>query len=133
MSKSKATLAREAAERQEAIEYLRKVAPPGTRIYGIEKHVSRSGMMRHIEFYAPVEGEHRTHMAWLTGYFDTILRWGRANDGIKVGGCGMNMVFHTVYSAASAVWHGTPEAEQWEKDHPRGGASAGYMWDYESL
>lgn len=136
MSKSKAQLAREETEKQEAIAHLRRVAPPGSKIYGVVKHVSRSGMMRHIDFYVPVADENgKTHMQYLTGWFESVLRWGRADNGLKVGGCGMDMIFHTVYCVSSAVWTGTDEAEEYRKAHETKWSSAGpgYVWSHDYL
>ena len=69
-------------------------------VYGIVRHVSASGMSRDIDLYiikdnAPV---------YLTGYVSTILDYPMAkNRGMKVGGCGMDMVFHCVSSLAYAI------------------------------
>jgi hypothetical protein len=69
-------------------------------VYGIVRHVSASGMSRDIDLYiikdnAPV---------YLTGYASTILDYPMAKSrGMKVGGCGMDMVFHCVSSLAYAI------------------------------
>lgn len=79
-------------ERAEAIERLREVMPPGTTVYTILRHVSQSGMMRHISVKTGLEGQHDWDVALAT---DSRLA---PRDGIKVGGAGMDMGFHLVYS-----------------------------------
>lgn len=119
-------------DKQEAIARLRKFAPPGSKIYGIVRSVSRSGMSRTIDLYVrDDEG-----LQYLTGWIATVTGWTRDKRGaLKVSGCGMDMIFHTVYTASQIVWYGTnaPEA------HPRNGDkkprtdSPGYVWRSEIL
>jgi hypothetical protein len=64
--------------------------------------VSRSGMTRRIEFYA-AKGNEISRI----GYFmSKILEWPYDVDkgGFRVGGCGMDMIFHTIYSFNVAAW-----------------------------
>lgn len=121
-------------EKQEAIEMLRKLAPPGSTIYGIVRKVSASGMSRTIDFYAV--GEDR-QPDYLTGYFARVLGWTRTNRGLRVNGCGMDMIFHTVYEAAGVVWHGTSEYEAWKASTQKRSKTAptatGYVWRSEQL
>ncbi len=79
-------------ERAEAIERLRAAMPPGTTVYTILRHVSRSGMMRHISVKTALQGQHDWDVAAVTG--STLA----PHEGIKVGGAGMDMGFHLVYS-----------------------------------
>lgn len=81
------------------------------RVYADVKSVSRSGMSRRICFYTISYGydgnpyiERITHVVgWLTGWlkFQTYKQGGKyvAKEGLRVDGCGMDMVFHTLYSA----------------------------------
>ena len=58
--------------------------------------VSRSGMTRRIEFYA-AEGNEISRIGYL---MSKILEWPYDVDkgGFQVSGCGMDMIFHTIYS-----------------------------------
>ena len=69
-------------------------------VYGIVRHVSASGMNRDIDLYIIADNR----PVYLTGYASTILDYPMAkNRGMKVGGCGMDMVFHCVSSLAHAI------------------------------
>jgi len=122
-------------EKQEAIAQLRKLAPPGSTIRGIVRSVSRSGMSRTIDFYVVHEGD----LAYLTGYFATVLGDSRDKHGaLKVSGCGMDMVFGTVYHASHVVWRGTDVLEASKRNGEQQRASAGgdvpgYVWRSDSL
>lgn len=85
-------------DRAEAIERLRKVMPPGTTVYTILRHVSRSGMMRHISVKTGLEVQHDWDVALVTG-----LRLA-PYEGIKVAGAGMDMGFHLVYSLSHTLY-----------------------------
>ena len=71
-------------------------------VYGIVRHVSASGMSRDIDLYIIADNR----PVYLTEYASTILDYPMAkNRGMKVGGCGMDMVFHCVSSLAYAIGH----------------------------
>lgn len=87
-------------EASEALEQLRKMISPGDKIYGIVRSVSRSGMSRVISFYKiGADGP-----VYLTGYMAKALDYRRADDGLKVNGCGMDMIFDTVYNLGRVLW-----------------------------
>jgi len=88
--------------KQEAIEQLREMLKPGDTVHTILRHVSRSGMARSISAIVMEKGE-PLDISWLLaraglGTFD------RKNDGVKVGGCGMDMGFHLVYNLSWTLW-----------------------------
>lgn len=85
-------------ERAEAIERLREVMPPGTTVYTILRHVSQSGMMRHISVKTALEGQHDWSVALATE--SKLAR----REGIKVGGAGMDMGFHLVYNLSYVLY-----------------------------
>lgn len=69
-------------------------------IYGIVRKVSASGMSRDIDLYIIKDNK----LQYLTGYASVILGYTLSKDrGMKVQGCGMDMVFHCVSSLTSAV------------------------------
>lgn len=97
----------------EAKAQLRKWIKPGDTVHTILDHVSRSGMSRDIRVVLLKGGE-----ALHPNYSVSIaLGYTRASkgDGIRVGGCGMDMGFHIVHSLGYALFgheaeHGTTKA-----------------------
>ena len=82
-------------ERTNAINKLRELLPPGTRVYTILRHVSRSGMKRHISAVVHTE-DGNDDITWLVARAcgDKI-----ADDGgIKCSGAGMDMVHNLSYA-----------------------------------
>lgn len=78
-------------QRNEARENLLKILKPGMRVYTVLRHVSRSGMMRHISVMVPVmdytfdryEGE--PEIRCIDYWASRLLGWSMADRGIKVG------------------------------------------------
>lgn len=86
------------ADREEAIEHLRQYVKPGDTLYTILRHVSRSGMMRHVDVFT---ADH----AYLSGYAAKACRFNRTDQGaIKVGGCGTDVGFEVVYHLGLALF-----------------------------
>ena len=103
----------QATTRETAIDHLRRVLQPGQTVYTILRHVSRSGMSRDISLVIVQDGKLTDITAWageVLGYRRTDRHGSWA---LRVGGCGMDMGFHTVYSLASALWHETATWESW--------------------
>jgi hypothetical protein len=85
----------------QAIESLRTLLKPGDTVYTVLRHVSASGMSRDIDLYVFRDNKPQ----YLTNYAATALDWPMSkNKGIKVGGCGMDMGFHLVYSLSSVLF-----------------------------
>ena len=89
------------AERQEAIERLREFIKPGDTVYTVLRHVSRSGMMRHIDCYVMEDNEPR-----YISYNVALATDNPATDGgaVKIGGCGMDMGFALVYDLSATLF-----------------------------
>lgn len=111
------------ADKADAIARLKRTLKPGSTVYAVVTHVSRSGMSRSIEFYVPsMATEHEldlrvtdraawhnvrrmridkiTHdVAYALGY-----RVDRRNGGVIVGGCGMDMCFAVTYALGRTLW-----------------------------
>jgi len=86
--------------RLQSIEKVKALLEDVNTVYGIVRHVSASGMSRDIDLYIIKDNR----PVYLTGYASTILGYPMAkNRGMKVGGCGMDMVFHCVSSLAQAI------------------------------
>ena len=92
-------------ERSESRQTLLELLKPGDTVYTVLKHVSRSGMMRHIQIKLVRDGDIcdiTYHAARVMG--DSIAKDG----GIRVSGCGMDMGFALVYNLGAVLWpHGT--------------------------
>lgn len=88
-------------ERDEALARLHGWIKPGDTIYTILRNASRSGMQREIGIVVPLGTDfiHPNHaVAVALGY-----RLGK-KDGVIVGGAGMDMGFHIVYSLSRAMF-----------------------------
>lgn len=114
------------AERLEAIAQLREWLKPGDTLYTILDSVSRSGMSRHIRMVIPyVAGPTIESVApggQLSDYIKRAdikidhlhpnhsialaigARQVKRGDGLVIGGCGMDMGFHVVYSTSEALY-----------------------------
>lgn len=96
-------------ETAEAIEKLREWFPKGSTVHTILEHVSASGMSRSIRVVSPFISEHSKQIEFIhpNHSIAVALGWTRSkrpHEGIKVGGCGMDMGFHLVYSLSSVLY-----------------------------
>lgn len=89
-------------ERGEAITRLKEWIKPGERLYTVLKHVSRSGMLRVIDV-KKADGDSILHLGYnvakAIGY-----SWDDKKDGMRVGGCGMDMGFSVVHSLSMTLY-----------------------------
>lgn len=106
---SKAEAKRRAIE--ECKETLRKFVKPGDTVYTSLLSVSSSGMSRHITVHIPIIGQDEWNKGELdifniTGMVARVLGY-RVNDrdgALVIGGCGMDMGHHVVYSLGRALF-----------------------------
>lgn len=116
------------AEREESLQRLREWLNPGDTVYTVLRHVSRSGMRREIGIVIFRDGVdlHPNYAA------SKVLGWKLGKrDGLIVGGCGMDMGFHLVYSLGCALWpNGTPEPHGTRNGEPdsAGGYALKHRW-----
>lgn len=77
----------------------------GDTVYTVMRHVSSSGMSRRIDVYTIKDNRPQ----YLSGYVATLTGW-KLHDkgGIVVGGCGMDMGFHLVYTLSSILFRDNP-------------------------
>ena len=86
--------------RAQCIEKVRAMLENVDTVYVIVRHVIASGMSRDIDLYIIADNR----PVYLTGYASTILDYPMAKSrGMKVGGGGMDMVFHCVSGLAYAI------------------------------
>lgn len=107
-------------EKREALNDLKRLFRSKDKtVYVVQKHVSNSGMMRVLYLFVIRDNEpiNITHLV------SRVLDWSMHKDiyGIKVGGCGMNMHFHTVYTLSRVLY----------RDRYKG--DAGYKLEYRSI
>jgi hypothetical protein len=90
------------SDREKAVVRLREILQPGDTVHTVLRHVSRSGMSRRIDVYK-LAGDTSVYLtasvADLLGY--RCKTW---DDGLTVGGCGMDMGFAVVYGLSCALW-----------------------------
>jgi hypothetical protein len=100
------------AEREDTLNKMRKMLPPGSNVYVNITHVSRSGMSRHMRLYYVDE---ERDIIDITGYVARVLGYRRATENrwdLVVSGCGMDMAFHTVYQLGSCLY---PDGDSLDK------------------
>ena len=102
-------------DRVEAKEELLKTLKPGDTVYTVLRHVSRSGMLRHIDVYTLKDNK----PVWLTYWVSKLLDYKLAkyDNGLKVSGCGMDMGFHVVYSLSYSLFHETHDRPGYVLNH----------------
>ena len=84
-------------------EMLLNYFPKGSTVYLVIRQVSRSGMYRHISVQAIKDKE----VNYLSFHVANILKWTYKDktNSVGVGGCGMDMGFHLVYTLASVLYN----------------------------
>ena len=126
------------ADKKEAIERLHELLKPGSVIYTIARHVSRSGMQREIScaVVSPASTTPHTKMGYDVDTIDHLVcnalgyRRGK-HGGIVVGGCGMDMGFHLVYNLGRVLYpDGTkkPHGMRNGKPDSDGGYALKHRW-----
>ena len=79
---------------------------PGQMIYTSMRHCSRSGMYRKIAVFTAIEGV----VFNISGHVADAIDAKDCDGSVGVGGCGMDMGFHIVYSLGRALFQ--EEAEK---------------------
>jgi hypothetical protein len=93
--------------KEEAIKTLKENIKKGDVIYTQLNHISQSGMMRHIQL-RQIKNNYPLDWSRLVA---VALDWKEAKNkfgsynGIKVGGCGMDMGFHLVYTLSRVLYN----------------------------
>jgi len=90
-------------EHFEAYDYFKTNLKKNDTIYCIIKHVSQSGMSRHISFFYIRNNEPRFITPRISDFLD--YRMNKHYDAIVVGGCGMDMAFSVVHHLQEQMQH----------------------------
>lgn len=109
------------SEKQEALDKLKSWIKKGDTIHTTVKHVSKSGMTRHISvrhLKATDNPERPVNVSNYDYHVARVLDLPEAPNyqGVKIGGCGMDMGFHLVYSLSRALFKDEPKGEG-DRDH----------------
>jgi hypothetical protein len=108
LSKAKIKQAERDDARERLLSYYIK---EGQTVYTSVKSVSSSGMSRTMSLYV-VDGDKIQN---ITYYVAQALEWPLVEKNgsrvLRVGGCGMDMGFHTVYTLASVLFAGSVEGD----------------------
>src|SRR5450631_3252538 len=94
-------------DKLEAFNTLHSMLKPGDTVYTVVESVSRSGMSRVIRAVIMKTGDDgQPYMLHPNYSISQLLELPRAakGDGVKIGGCGMDMGFQLVYLLGSAMW-----------------------------
>ena len=115
--------------KQQAREYLMALGlSPKDTVYTVLRHVSASGMSRHIDLCIIKYNQ----PLWITESVAALLDLKRAKgQGLIGSGCGMDMGFSTVYNLGSALWpNGTEEPHGTRNGQPDsdGGYALKHSW-----
>ena len=87
----------------ESHETLMRLVKPGDTIFTILRHVSQSGMSRDISAIIIDEKGNKYHLDWS---ISRVLGYPLSKgEGVKVGGCGMDMGFALVNSLSYALFN----------------------------
>lgn len=91
-------------QKQNATDSLKRMLKAGDTVYTVLRHVSASGMTRHIDLYVMKDNK----PVYLSGFASQVLEYKRADKGnyaLIVGGCGMDMGFHLVYTLSRKLFN----------------------------
>ena len=88
-------------DKEKAEEWLKEWFPKGSTAHTTVVHVARSGMSRHIKVFA-ISGERIQNISrFVADYLG--LRYTN-KEAVFVGGCGMDMGFHLIYTLSSRLY-----------------------------
>jgi len=93
--------------KEEAIKRLKEEIKKGDTLWTQLNHISQSGMMRHISV-RQIKNNYPLDWSRLVA---TALDWKEAKNrfggynGIKVGGCGMDIGFHLIYTLSRELFN----------------------------
>jgi len=112
-------------EKQESLDKLKEWIKKGDTLHTTVRHVSRSGMMRYITTRHLKTPEHlansqkrEVRISNYDYHIARVLDLPEAPNyqGVKVGGCGMDMGFHLVYCLSRSLFKDEPTGEG-DRDH----------------
>tara|TARA_X000001388_G_scaffold60196_2_gene45541 strand:+ start:432 stop:740 length:309 start_codon:yes stop_codon:yes gene_type:complete len=100
-------------DKERVKEILQDMFPKGSTAYTLATKVAPSGMSRHIMVAGSSEKGRVQNVSW---YIAEFLDWKYKDDtrSVFVGGCGMDMGFHLVYTLSNILYDdGYAIKQQW--------------------
>lgn len=94
-----------------AFEYLHKIIKPDETVHCLVKYVSQSGMSRRISFFVVLDNKRIQCIDWYIAQLTGFKRHAK-HEGLVIGGCGMDMGFHVVYTLSRAMFYNDPAYEK---------------------
>ena len=91
-------------DKQEAIKRLQEMLKPEDVVFTILRHVSQSGMTRDISLVIPTNHRGVDGIMCIDYLASRAMDMKIKNDGLRIGGCGMDMGFALVYDLAYTVF-----------------------------
>jgi hypothetical protein len=89
---------------------------PGDTVYTQLKHVSKSGMSRVLELRV-IKGDRLLRITWQATALG-VGTYDKKHEGLKIGGCGMDMGFAAVYDLSRILFRGGWKCPGQNCDHP---------------
>lgn len=90
--------------KKKVLKDLKEILEKGNRkVYCILRHVSSSGMNRRISFFS-INNNKPICLDWYIEKTDLGYKPDRRKDGLRIGGCGMDMGFSVVYKVGNIVY-----------------------------
>ena len=116
-----------AAQRDEAVTRLRELLKPGQNVYTVLNHRSQSGMSRSISCVIAMKNGEILKLDYLVA---RTLDWkfDQKHGGLIVGGCGMDMGFHLVYTLGRILWPAGTQKGRGGKPDKDGGYALNQQW-----
>jgi hypothetical protein len=109
--------ARREREQREAADELRTMLGDTPRIYTVLRHVSASGMSRDISLMV-ADGDDIINITYTAAtVLGNRVRNSHGHRAIRVGGCGMDMGFHLVYTLSDRLYRETRDRAGYVVDH----------------
>ena len=88
------------ADKTHAIAELQSIVPQYSNVYGLVAKVSHSGMTRRIRLFIVTGKKTIRDISYRAAQ---VLGWSENENGIRVTGCGMDMIFHTISTLSYAL------------------------------
>lgn len=105
-----------AREQTEIAAELAALCPRGATVWTVLRSVSSSGMSRKLDFYVMRDNEPRRITWQMCKLGIAGMRYDDKKEAATIGGCGMDMGFHAVYSLAARLY-GTDDRGAYSLTH----------------
>ena len=108
-------------DKETALKHLKEWLKAGDKVYTTIDHVVPSGMTRWLQVFL-VRDNQKINISWHCAVLLDLPYNTGGHYGVRVGGCGMDMGFHLVYTMSRVLF---PEGSGTERD---GGYTLVHSW-----